>query len=59
MKTITLLIIIILMLVIVGCSETNTQQQNTEQQPFVGGGCGVQGSDSDGDMNQLPMEGNL
>ena len=48
----------ILMLVIAGCSETNTQQQNTEQ-PFVGGGCGVQGYDSDGDVNQLPMEGNL
>ncbi len=59
MKTKVLLMIMILVLVIAGCSETNTQQQNTEQQPYVGGGCGVAPIEDLGDINQLPMWSDL
>jgi len=52
---IIIILLIIGILFLVGC-ETNTQQpQTTEQQPYVGGGCGVSPVEDTGNINQLPI----
>ncbi len=55
MKRLIILLIMVMLLFIIAC-ESNTQQlQNTEQQPYVGGGCGVAPTDDSGNIKQLPM----
>lgn len=62
MKTINIILIIgiVLLISMVGCRADAQPTTAQQQQPYIGGGCGVASIDSDEDnINQLPVERRL
>ncbi len=51
-----IILLIIVMLFVIACESDTQQVQNTEQQPYVGGGCGVVPVPDGENINQLPMD---